>query len=107
MNGDFIKSLSIQGIIYASLCVISLLKYAEELHLPKRLRQEVGGGLKEFTQSEANSFEGTENEGSFFTTQERQWLVFHLLQTIRASADEDIGKTKFIVGQAISKSIAF
>ncbi|CAH0383350.1 unnamed protein product [Bemisia tabaci] len=78
-----------------------LLKYAEELHLPKRLRQEVGGGLKEFTQSEANSFEGTENEGSFFTTQERQWLVFHLLQTIRASADEDIGKTKFIVGQAI------
>jgi len=79
----------------------SLLKAAEEVHLPKTLRSEFGGGLKEFVQQEVSYFEGTENEREFFTTQERQWLVLHLLQTLRAGPEDHVGVLKLIEGQAI------
>ncbi|XP_067003783.2 anoctamin-10 [Anabrus simplex] len=78
-----------------------LLKAAEELHLPKTLRPEYGGGLKEFVQQEASCFEGTENERKFFSTQERQWLVLHLLETLRAGPEDQLGGLKLIEGQAI------
>ncbi|XP_047117535.1 anoctamin-8 [Schistocerca piceifrons] len=78
-----------------------LLKAAEELHLPKTLKSEFGGGLKEFVQQEAACFEGTDNESTFFTTQERQWLVLHLLQTLRAAPGDQLGGLKLIEGQAI------
>lgn len=78
-----------------------LLKAAEEVHLPKSLRKEFGGGLKEFVQQEISYFEGTENEREFFTTQERQWLVLHLLQTLRAVPGDQVGDLKLIEGQAI------
>ncbi|XP_031826677.1 anoctamin 8 white walker isoform X2 [Nomia melanderi] len=65
-----------------------LLKAAEEVHLPKTLRQEFGGGLKEFVGSEANCFEGSDDEAQFFTTQERQSLVLHLLHTLRAGPED-------------------
>jgi len=71
------------------------------VHLPKTLRSEHGGGLKEFVQQEISCFEGTENEREFFTTQERQWLVQHLLQTLRAGPEDQVGGVKFIEGQAI------
>ena len=80
-----------------------MLKAAEEVHLPKSLRKEFGGGLKEFVQQEVSYFEGTENEREFFTTQERQWLVLHLLQTLRAGPGDQVGGLKLIEGQAIGK----
>ncbi|PSN51037.1 hypothetical protein C0J52_15420 [Blattella germanica] len=80
-----------------------LLKAAEEVHLPKTLRKEYGGGLKEFVQQEVSYFEGTENEREFFTTQERQWLVLHLLQTLRAGPGDQVGGLKLIEGQAIDE----
>ncbi|XP_016840084.1 anoctamin-8 isoform X4 [Nasonia vitripennis] len=80
-----------------------LLKAAEEVHLPKRLRQEYGGGLKEFVGSEAMCFEGSDNESLFFTTQERQSLVLHLLHTLRAGPHDlnCIPGLKLVDGQAI------
>lgn len=63
----------------------SLLKTAEQYHLPKTLKKEYGGGLKEFIESETPRFEGFDDEISFFSTQERQWLVLNLLQNLRAS----------------------
>uniref|UniRef100_A0A8D8YM26 Anoctamin n=2 Tax=Cacopsylla melanoneura TaxID=428564 RepID=A0A8D8YM26_9HEMI len=79
-----------------------MLKTAEELHLPKRLKQDHGGGLKEFVQLEMNLFEtGEEMDKDFFTTQERQWMVYHLLHTLRASANDQFGTFKFVEGQAI------
>lgn len=91
---------------FASSCNIrpatsSLLKAAEEMHLPKTLRSEYGGGLKEFVQQEISYFEGTENEREFFTTQERQWLVLHLLHTLRAGPEDQVAGLKLIEGQAI------
>lgn len=81
----------------------SLLKAAEEVHLPKSLRQEYGGGLKEFVGSEANCFEGSDDEVRFFTTQERQSLVLHLLHTMRAGPHDlhSLPGFKMVEGQAI------
>ncbi|CAK9829082.1 Ano8 [Anthophora retusa] len=80
-----------------------LLKAAEEVHLPKTLRQEYGGGLKEFMGSEANCFEGSDDETRFFTTQERQSLVLHLLHTLRAGPQDlhSLPGLKMVEGQAI------
>ncbi|XP_020291493.1 anoctamin-8 isoform X2 [Pseudomyrmex gracilis] len=80
-----------------------LLKVAEEVHLPKTLRQEFGGGLKEFVGSEANCFEGSDDEIRFFTTQERQSLVLHLLHTLRAGSHDlhSLPGLKLVEGQAI------
>lgn len=81
-----------------------LLKAAEEVHLPKRLREEFGGGLKEFLGSEATYFQGSDSENSFFTTQERQSLVQHILHTIRAGPTDlttSITGLKLVDGQSI------
>ncbi|XP_076248814.1 anoctamin 8 white walker isoform X2 [Calliopsis andreniformis] len=80
-----------------------LLKAAEEVHLPKTLRQEFGGGLKEFVGSEASCFEGSDDEAQFFTTQERQSLVLHLLHTLRAGPQDlhSLPGLKMVEGQAI------
>ncbi|XP_017885925.1 anoctamin-8-like isoform X2 [Ceratina calcarata] len=80
-----------------------LLKAAEEVHLPKTLRQEFGGGLKEFVGSEASCFEGSDDEAQFFTTQERQSLVLHLLHTLRAGPQDlhSLAGLKMVEGQAI------
>ncbi|KAL0278801.1 UNVERIFIED_CONTAM: hypothetical protein PYX00_000506 [Menopon gallinae] len=81
-----------------------LLKTAEECHLPKTLKKEYGGGLKEFVEKELNRFDGAHDENGFFTTQERQWLVLNLLQNLRASANDVTEKPAGVVlneGQAI------
>ncbi|XP_076169595.1 anoctamin 8 white walker isoform X5 [Ptiloglossa arizonensis] len=80
-----------------------LLTAAEEVHLPKRLRQEFGGGLKEFVGSEASCFEGHDDEAQFFTTQERQSLVLHLLHTLRAGPQDlhSLPGLKMVEEQAI------
>ncbi|KAJ8678448.1 hypothetical protein QAD02_014235, partial [Eretmocerus hayati] len=80
-----------------------LLKAAEEVHLPKRLSQEYGGGLKEFVGTEAVCFEGSDDESLFFTTQERQSLVLHLLYTLRAGPHDlnTLPSLKLVDGQAI------
>lgn len=81
------------------------MKAAEEVHLPKALRSEYGGGLKEFVQTEVDYFEGTDDQEHFFTTQERQWLVLHLLQTLRATPGDTIAGLKLIEGQAIGECL--
>ncbi|XP_015598083.1 anoctamin-8 isoform X2 [Cephus cinctus] len=80
-----------------------LLKAAEEVHLPKTLHREFGGGLKEFVGSEARCFEGYDDEARFFTTQERQSLVLHLLHTLRAAPQDlhSLPGLKMVEGQAI------
>lgn len=65
-----------------------LLRAAEDHHLPKTLRAARGGGLKEFSLQEAQCFEDADNEQTFFTTQERQWLVLRVLEAVRAKGSD-------------------
>ncbi|XP_015837199.1 anoctamin-8 isoform X2 [Tribolium castaneum] len=65
-----------------------LLKAAEEYHLPKILKESKGGGLKEFLVQDFQSYEGSDAEDHFFTTEERQWLVLRLLESIRAKPND-------------------
>lgn len=65
-----------------------LFKAAEDCRLPKRLRSDLGGALREFTTRESHCFEqfkDEEGKTALFTSQERQWLVFQVLQGLRAT----------------------
>ncbi|KAJ3636562.1 hypothetical protein MTP99_000095 [Tenebrio molitor] len=80
-----------------------LLKAAEEYHLPKILRENKGGGLKEFLVQDYQTYEGADDEERFFTTEERQWLVLRLLESIRAKPSdiEALPRLTLLEGQPI------
>lgn len=92
---------------YVSAPTNVLFKAAEEYRLPKRLRSDLGGALRDFTTRESHCFEQIkDNDGTvaLFTSQERQWLVFQVLQGLRASsADVSMfqGRAKVEEGQSI------
>uniref|UniRef100_A0A182T3J6 Uncharacterized protein n=2 Tax=Neocellia TaxID=44535 RepID=A0A182T3J6_9DIPT len=68
-----------------------LFKAAEDARLPKRLRTDLGGALKEFTKRESHCFaqsKDSEGANSLFTSQERQWLVLQVLQGLRAGTSD-------------------
>ncbi|XP_058818940.1 anoctamin-8 isoform X3 [Topomyia yanbarensis] len=68
-----------------------LFKAAEEARLPKRLRTDLGGALKEFTKRESHCFSQTKDSdgtNTLFTSQERQWLVLQVLQGLRAGVTD-------------------
>lgn len=68
--------------------LFSLLKAAEVYHLPKALKCSKGGGLKEFSHQDFQHFENSDNEQTFFTTEEREWLVLRILESIRAKPSD-------------------
>lgn len=77
------------------------LRGLELLQVPKPLKEDVGGGTKEFNLKEASSFRGIENMDDFLTSQERQAIILHLLHTVRAERGDSVGKLKFREGEAI------
>ncbi|CAI9716845.1 Hypothetical predicted protein [Octopus vulgaris] len=79
----------------------SLLKGAENLCIRKSLKQDYGGGMKEFTFEEQDLFENIHNEMEFFTSQERQSIVYGMLNNVRSVGNEHIDDTVFREGQAI------
>jgi hypothetical protein len=71
----------IEGILLRICVTHRLFKAAEEARLPKRLRGDLGGALKEFTTRESHCFaqiKDTDGGSSLFTSQERQWLVLQV-----------------------------
>jgi anoctamin-8 len=75
--------------LYVSAPISVLFKAAEEHRLSKRLKAELGGTLRDFTTRESHRFEHVKDiDGKLvlFTSQERQWLVLQVLQSIRASS---------------------
>lgn len=85
-------------------------KAAEVARLPKRLRPNLGGTLREFTSRESHCFAQSKNsvDGSavLFTSQERQWLVLQVLQGLRAGTNDLAalqGKASVEEGQSIGK----
>lgn len=83
----------------------SLKNAAEEYHLPKALKCSKGGGLKEFSKQDFQYFEGSDNEQTFFTTEERQWLVLRILESIRAKASDvnALTQANLLEGQPIGR----
>ncbi|KAH8410308.1 hypothetical protein KR009_011011 [Drosophila setifemur] len=76
---------------YVSAPVNVLFKAAEEARLPKRLRPDLGGALREFTTRESHCFQqlrGDVGSTVLFTSQERQWLVLQVLQGLRAGCSD-------------------
>lgn len=76
---------------YVSAPTNILFKAAEEYRLPKRLRSDLGGALREFTTRESHCFEQIKDDDGkvvLFISQERQWLVFQVLQGLRATSDD-------------------
>jgi len=79
----------------------SLLKGAEGVAIKKTLKEDYGGGMKEFTFEDQDCFAGVEDETNFFTTQERQSIICNLLNNLRAIKGEQLNKVKFLDGQPI------
>ncbi|XP_050315766.1 anoctamin-8 isoform X2 [Anthonomus grandis grandis] len=73
---------------YVTAPVQLLKRAAEDYHLTKPLKQFKGGGLKEFFLQDYEFYEGAEDEQTFFTSEERQWLVVRLLESVRARRED-------------------
>ncbi|GAB0095568.1 Anoctamin [Sergentomyia squamirostris] len=99
---------------YLSAPINILFLAAEEARLPKRLKSDLGGALRDFTTREKHCFAQakvatsgeTEDAGgsTLFTSQERQWLVLQILQGLRAGqGDLEAlqGKAAVAEGQSI------
>ncbi|XP_021368430.1 anoctamin-8-like isoform X1 [Mizuhopecten yessoensis] len=79
----------------------SLLRGAEDVGVCKLLKEDYGGGMKEFTFEDQDCFAGVENKEEFFTTQERQSIIHYMLNNLRAVKGEQLCKVKFLEGQPI------
>ncbi|KAL4227959.1 Anoctamin-8 [Mactra antiquata] len=79
----------------------NLLKGAEQIGLRKPLRSEYGGGMRKFILEDRACYQGIEDEANFLTSRERQTIVYHFLLNLRACPGEELGKLKFLEGQAI------
>ena len=81
--------------------LFSLLKGAEEMGIRKPLKNQFGGGIKEFLFEDLEFFENVHDEKGFLTSEERQGIVNHMLNNLRATAGEELEKVRFIEGQPI------
>lgn len=87
--------------------VVSLMKGAEELRIRKKLRDEFGGGMKEFVCDDFDCFVGSEDSKKFFNSQERSSIVLNFLEGIRAAGKEEIGGVQLCEGNVVGKQNDF
>ncbi|CAH0714916.1 unnamed protein product, partial [Brenthis ino] len=66
-----------------------LLQTAEEVHLPKLLKPEFGGGYKEFTVRDMHCFQKGTSASELLSSQERGALVKHVLESARAEPGDE------------------
>ncbi|KAJ0171896.1 hypothetical protein K1T71_012659 [Dendrolimus kikuchii] len=66
-----------------------LLQTAEEIHLPKLLKPEFGGGYKEFTIRDMHCFQKGTSASELLNSQERGVLVKHVLESARAEPGDE------------------
>ncbi|KAL4713746.1 hypothetical protein ACJJTC_004277, partial [Scirpophaga incertulas] len=66
-----------------------LLQTAEEIHLPKQLKPEFGGGYKEFTVRDMHCFQKGSSASELLNSQERGALVKHVLESARAEPGDE------------------
>ncbi|XP_068231567.1 anoctamin-8-like [Palaemon carinicauda] len=78
-----------------------LLKGAEQMRLVKETAGAFGGDLSEVTHKKLLLFKGSEDEETFFTTQERQSIVHFLLNSLRSTKHFAASNVYVREGQAI------
>ncbi|KAJ7986227.1 hypothetical protein DPEC_G00337770 [Dallia pectoralis] len=79
----------------------NLLRGAEEMGLRKSVKPEYGGGTQSFSCEEDYIYENIETELCFFTSQERQSIIKHWLDNLRAKQGEVLHNLNFLEGQPI------
>ena len=89
------------------LVAISLMKGAEELCVRKPVRPEYGGGNKEFVFEDQHFFVNSDDPATFFSSQERQSVVRHMLLSLRAHQGDAMDKIQFLEGQAVGMKVRF
>ncbi|CAF1031437.1 unnamed protein product [Rotaria sordida] len=86
---------------YVTFTYERLLKGADDLQLEKPIKQEFGGGYKIFFFDELEFYEGVQDEDKFFTSQERQLIVRHLLFSIKIIQKQVISGIEFKIDQSL------
>ncbi|KAG8454890.1 hypothetical protein GDO86_001206 [Hymenochirus boettgeri] len=79
----------------------NLLRGAEEIGLRKPVKSEFGGGTRMFSCEEDYIYHNIENELHFFTSQERQSIIQHWMENLRAKQGEILHNIHFLEGQPI------
>ena len=92
------------------------------MHVPKLLKDELGGGKKEFSladgevqsipffiriiyqSSSGGDFVNIEKAEAFLSSADRQSILLHFLNSIRADKGDNVGEVSFREGEAISKN---
>ncbi|XP_067931907.1 anoctamin-8-like [Watersipora subatra] len=78
-----------------------LLKGAEEILLKKKLKDKHGGQLRDFFVEDSKMYEDVDRPSLFFTSQERQQVILHLINNIRLNHTDTIEGHVMLEGQAI------
>jgi len=97
--------LHVSGYCFVHWLAFSLMKGAEELCIRKPVKSEYGGGNKEFVFEDQHFFVGSDIPAEFFTSQERQSIVRHMLFSLRAHQGDMVDKLRFLEGQAVGMMI--
>eukprot|EP00092_Neocalanus_flemingeri_P018086 GFUD01019574.1.p1 GENE.GFUD01019574.1~~GFUD01019574.1.p1 ORF type:complete len:732 (-),score=148.33 GFUD01019574.1:22-2217(-) len=79
----------------------AFLRGLEEMHVPKHVKEELGGGRKEFSLAEGANFHHIEDAEKFLTSADRQSVLLHFLNSLKAEKEDAVGDVKFREGEAI------
>lgn len=77
-----------------------LLQGAEYLELKKPIKPNFGGGVKEFIFEEQEFYDQIENEEKFLTSQERQSIIYEMLNELTCGEDS-LEETVIIAGRKV------
>ena len=73
------------------------------MHVPKHIKEELGGGRKEFNLTEGADFQNIEDAEKFLTSADRQSVLLHFLNGLRAEKGDSVGNVKLREGEAIGE----
>lgn len=77
---------------------------AEDLELKKVIKSNFGGGVKEFIFEEQEFYENIEDEDRFLTTQEKQSIIYQIINRIKCESDVYLHGKKCASGRKLSNN---
>ncbi len=73
----------------------------EDMQVPKAVKDELGGGSKEFTMRDSADFKHVEDPKTFLCSEERQAIIIYLVNGIKAEKGDSVADLQFREGEAI------